>query len=379
RRYRALPCADRAGWDQRLWWLARPLFLLPGNDRWTEHLARMTLADILSEAGNAYGIRWGDDLREITVRFGWPVAWSAETPRLGGMGEITVVGHQGSPSVHFIPASGALEEPYAAGEGDWELRAPAPRERYAPAYADSFVAFPHQAAVFRRGESTLVVAAYELPGEAGFAGDSLAVALVLASGPGQAPVIARSSRPDGVLLAVAPAGALVLSLEALSRPARRVARARYALPTPAATPVTLSDLLLFDPADSVPPELSRVLERALPSGDLGARRRVGVYWEVYRRHGGAEPLRLDLAVRRTGGGILRRAARAVGLAEPEQPVRLEWEEVPAFESGRVARALFLDLSALGRGRYRIELTVRPADQPPLTVARDLRLGAPARP
>ena len=40
---------------------------------------------------------------------------------------------------------------YATEAADWELADPAPRERYAPAYVDSFVALPHQTAAFHRG------------------------------------------------------------------------------------------------------------------------------------------------------------------------------------------------------------------------------------
>src|SRR5918995_180148 len=57
-------------------WLADPLYSLPGNDLRTEHYARHTMALLLQDASNPYGIVWGDDMRELLIRFGWPAHWA---------------------------------------------------------------------------------------------------------------------------------------------------------------------------------------------------------------------------------------------------------------------------------------------------------------
>lgn len=373
--YRRLGCGARASLDERLWWLARPLFLLPGNDRRTEHFARLVMSEVERDARNAYAMPWGSDLAEITVRYGWVTAWSAASPRIGGMlEERSVIGHQRSPGFHFIPTSAALTEPYAADSGAWALRPPAPRGAYAPAYADSFVALPHQVALFRRADSTLVVASYDLTRDPGFRGRPLEVALVLSGGPQGEPVITRSRDASGALVATIDQGAFLVGIEALSREARRAARTRYAVPLPPASRVTLSSLLLLEPADSLPRALDQALGGVLPSGDLEERRRVVLFWETYGLNQAGEPVAVSLSVRRTQEGVVRRAARAVGLAGRSDPVRLEWHESPLPEGISADRALLLDLSALSAGTYRIELAVDAVDQDPVTITRDIRLG-----
>lgn len=377
-RYRRTDCARRAQLDAHLWWLARPLFLLPGNDRRTEHLARITMSEIQSDARNAYGISWGWDMAEIMVRYGWPIAWGAESRPYGGTEERAVVGYDRTPGFRFVPAPRALAEPYAATEDDWALRSSAPRAQYAPAYADSFVALPHQISTFRRGDSTLVLAAYDLTRDRGFGGHATEVALVLAPAPGIAPVVSRSDRASGVLVATTGPGPLLVGLEALSRGARRAARVRYALPPASATRVMVSDLLLLEHVDSLPEALDRALSQALPSTDLGARRHIVVFWEAYGANPSGEAIEIALSVRRLGEGPLRRATRALGLTGPSRAIRLAWRESPRLD-GAAGRAMLLDLSSLGPGRYRIELEVDAEEQDPLIVARDVRLGrAPAR-
>src|SRR5439155_19490345 len=137
-------------------------------------------------------------------------------------------------------------------------------------YATTFAPPGHQSAVFRRGDTALVVAAYDLAADTLFAGASLDAALVLARDERSPPVVARRDHAParGVLLAAAPWGPLVLSLEVTTATPRHVARARYGwAPAPDATRVAPSDLLLFDPpADSLPATLAAAAPRAHGSG-----------------------------------------------------------------------------------------------------------------
>jgi hypothetical protein len=41
RGYRETACQEWAEVEARLWWLADPLYLRPGNDRYTEHRSRV--------------------------------------------------------------------------------------------------------------------------------------------------------------------------------------------------------------------------------------------------------------------------------------------------------------------------------------------------
>ncbi|NNK64305.1 MAG: hypothetical protein HKO98_14000, partial [Gemmatimonadetes bacterium] len=78
-RDRAVERGDSAAVD-RFWALSDPLFLVPGNDRWTEHMARRTWSRTREGARNAYSMSWGSDLDELLVRYGWEVGWERRDP-----------------------------------------------------------------------------------------------------------------------------------------------------------------------------------------------------------------------------------------------------------------------------------------------------------
>src|SRR2546428_3478215 len=184
----------------------------------------------MREALTAYGLSWGGDLAEITLRCGWPRWWTQAPPRaLGLFADPIIAGHEATPGFHFFPAARAVLDPAAAREADFRPHAPRPQELYAPRYATTFVAPAHQSAVFRRGDTALVVAAYDLGADTLFAGASLDAALVLARDERSPPVVARRDHAParGVLLAAAPWGPLVLSLAVTAANPRPVARARY--------------------------------------------------------------------------------------------------------------------------------------------------------
>src|SRR5207249_1212141 len=110
RRYHSLGCADREALAARLWWLAHPLLSLPGNDRRTEHFARITMTRLMQDARTAYGIAWSWDLDELTLRYGWPAWWAREETRPGQLGaETGVIGHE--------PSSPTTAAPSWRGEG----------------------------------------------------------------------------------------------------------------------------------------------------------------------------------------------------------------------------------------------------------------------
>ncbi len=83
RRYRSLGCADREVLAARLWWLAQPLLSVAGNDRRTEHFARITMTRLMRDARTAYGIAWSWDLDELTLRYAWPAWWARQETRPG--------------------------------------------------------------------------------------------------------------------------------------------------------------------------------------------------------------------------------------------------------------------------------------------------------
>jgi len=368
KRYRALPCAERDRLGARLWWLARPLLSQTGNDRRSEHFARLMVVRLMREARTAYGLSWGGDLTEITLRYGWPRWWTQAPPRATGLlVDPIIAGHETTPGFHFLPAARAVLDPAAAREADFAPQAPHPRELYAPRYATAFITPPHQSAVFRRGDTALVVAAYDLAADTLFVGGSLAAALVLARDERSPALVARrdDAPARGVLLAAAPWGPLVLSLEVTTANPRHVARARYGWrPAPVGSRVSLSDLLLFDPPpDSLPATLESAALRARGSGIVPSDRPLGLYWELYGLTAGGEMVT-------TAVSVIPLKKSFLGLGR-SKGVRLEWQDVPERVDGIGARALTVDVSGLSPGRYRVVLSVKAEDEPAVAASREI--------
>jgi len=379
-RYRDLDCAGRAALESRWWWLAQPLYSRAGNDRRTEHLARRAMVRIQQGVRTLYGLYWDDDLRDVLLRYGWATFWTREPPASALVpSEPHVTGHLASPTFHFAPQARALDDPGSAKPEDWTFDTPNAREQYAPAYATAFESLDHQAALFRRADSCLFVAAYDLSSDTLFARHTVTAALALAADERTLALSRDSGVVAGVraLTTTAPCGPLVLSLEAVAPVERHVARARYGVTPPRLSPyhAAISDLLLFDPPDSLPATLDAVVPHAYGSTRVSADRKLGVFWELYGVDPAAGAVAVSLTMARQGTGWLRRAAESLGLAGPRRDVRLEWQEVP--EAGAIApRTLAIDLSGLAPGRYLLEVAVTPAGAEMVTARREIRLERP---
>jgi hypothetical protein len=376
-RYRDLDCAGRAALESRWWWLAQPLYSLTGNDRRTEHFARRAMVRIEQGRRTPFGLYWDDDLRDVLLRYGWPTFWTRDPPPSPLIqSEPHVTGHDASPAFHFAPGTRALDEPGGAKPEDWSLDVQQARERYAPAYAKAFTYLDHQKAVFRRDDSCVVVAAYDLSSDTLFARQAVTGALALAADERTLALSRDSGVVTGAraLTATAPCGPLVLSLEAVAPGERHVARARYGV-TPLRRPLYhagISDLLLFNPPDSLPTTLDAVVPYAYGSEQISADRKLGVFWELYGVDPASGAVAVSLTMARQGTGWLRRAVESLGLAGPRRGVRLEWQEVP--ETMSIApRALAIDLSGLAPGRYLLEVAVTPAGTEPVTARREIRI------
>ena len=370
-RYRTLSCAERRGFEDRVWWLAKPLWSLPGNDRRTEHFARLTMTRLLVEARWALA-DWGDDARELIVRYGWPLAW--ERDDCGGMCQPIPLGFLVEPSFHFLPDTRAYEAglPDDAA-GNLELQSAL--ERYAPAYASRFESLEADFASFRRGDSTLVVASWDVSRDTVFQDTGLVAAAVLARDERAPTAVARRSgaQGEGALVVEAAWEPALYSLELLA-PGHHVAgrvRARLAPLAPSPGAVTLSGILLFEPADSLPADLPAALAR-VHVGGIPVGRRIGVYWEAYGLASGEEvPTAVTVTPARRS--LLTRVAAALGLAPKSGGVRLEWRETVHPPQGTVSRSLVLDLAGLAPGRYRVDVTVSPPGRASVTSTRLLDL------
>jgi hypothetical protein len=373
--YRRLDCAERESMDERIWWLAQPLAIHPGRDVRAELLSRRTMVELLRDAATPYTMRWSDDLATVLLRYGWPTSWARSDDGrsyLLGTADRSLIGHEPTPSFLVVPSEHAIADPTVAREEDWTLTARSAPMRYAPAYVTAIVPLAHQLARFRRGDSTLVVAAYDVGTDSAWRAHALQAALVLASSPDrvESERIHAGADTHGVLSAVVPSRPLLLSLELFAPDARRAARARYGL-APLAPSSVLSDILLLAP-DATPRPAEGRLDEILPSArgtaTVTAGDTVGLYWECYVAPTPAEPLSVSLRVVPTKDGWLHGLATALHLAGKRTPISLRWSDAgrPDRSAGR---SLELGLRDLPPGHYLIELDVQGRSMPPASTTR----------
>ena len=163
----AAEAADEREWEAaraRVWALADPLYLVAGNDRESEHYARWTYSKMSDDARNAWAMRWGDDLEEVAVRYGWDRGWERIRSTFGALGGLpNVIGHQLPGGKEFMPPGQVLESPSSTASGVWVPEEKRPRSTHVPAYAPTLLPGVAQVALFQRGDSMVVAAATELP------------------------------------------------------------------------------------------------------------------------------------------------------------------------------------------------------------------------
>ena len=358
-RFDADGCARRESFVRRLLWLGAPLYSVSATDLFTEHLARLTRARIAEHAATTDGDAWGDDARELALRYGFTRWYSRVLPDIGSMRDPMYVGHDASLPFDFIPSLRAVDHLDSLTNDDWQLDAPRAQSGYAPAYAHTMHDLPAQIAAFRRGDSTLVVAAWDARRDTSLADRPLDAALVVASSPDWMWITRRdSSDARGRLSVSARVDSGLVSVELLAPTDRHAARRRIGIPPRTTGRIGLSDLLLFAPPMSGPTgaTLDQVRDSALTSDVMSLARPTGVYWETYGLRSAGEPVRYSLRVEPVAASWLHRAAERLHLAGAATSARVQWQEVPRPSDGIAARSVRLDLTRLNNGRYRMELT-----------------------
>lgn len=336
-RYGSMPCGTRDSVEYRFWNLARPSLAVDGNDRRTEHFSRVLLANLAEDAANAYGMTWGDDMRELLIRYGAPAWYSTAAPEPYRQPPVPM-GHGKEPSFHFA----------AAIDGDsvrWDTHSPAARGRYAPPYIDTLTSLAVQFAMMKRGDSAVVAAVYSdtTPGEELF-GTAAGARDTTRQPPGNPRIRRMHVEWKGVMV----------SMEKFDRARRRDARARawIAPPPHVAGAPELSTLLLFAADSGVAvATFDDALVHALPGDDLSGTRKLGLYWEVYSKtsHDSAA---MTVTVTRTDGSALRRLGLALHITRRDSPLAVRWyDAMPA--AGIAPHSVVLDLTQLPAGTYRV--------------------------
>lgn len=320
------------------------------------------------------------------MRFGWPTWWSRDHPSgIGSSPTPVIVGHGASPSFFFHPSDRLLtSQPADARAEDWDLRSKRPIARYAPAYAGGLSDLRTQVALFRRGDSTLVVTTYEYPTDSLFDGGPTEATLALGrdeSSPMTVVTQSRTGRKPAALVAKAGFEAMLVSVELAAPRKRGIARARFGVragdtrSSAATGRLSLSNVLLYNPDAAAGTSLDDVAPHALGAPRAAAGSRVGVYWEIYGVRPAGEPLAVTLTVERVAVSWRTKAAERLGLASKVTPLRVRWHEVPKRDAGFASRAITVDLSTLPAGRYRMHLTVVAEDGATATSERLVELVA----
>ncbi|HEY3286121.1 MAG TPA: hypothetical protein VGJ96_03260 [Gemmatimonadaceae bacterium] len=370
--YRRMPCGpEREAFEDRVWFFSRTLYGLRGNDSRSEWNARQLMVRLYQDAPGAHQFGFDDDERELLLRFGWPRYWAKGPgdPRAGGF---SIVSDEASPAYRYIPAGNVLSNPALSDSAQWRLHLPPVIGRYAPPYARRLVPLEHQQAMFRRGDSALLVMSYDVSGVPALAGASHRRAAMTVT-PGDQPAPRGTARARAAVadtMSVRAAwGPLLFSGEVWAPDSAIVARARYGVHPPYAvdTRVTVSDLLFYRPAGAPPTSVEEALALALPTERVRSSAPLGVYWETYGTDVQGEQIKLTVTVVREveEGGFLRRKNQQLRLVRQATPVSVTVNDMTARGRTTSPRAVQLDISTLKKGAYIVQLEIEVNGQYPL--------------
>jgi hypothetical protein len=368
--YDKLPCEARQSRNTRIWWLARPLYSRPGNDLRVEHYARQVMVRLLQDAETPHPVGWGPDLGETIIRYGWPVQWSQPSGRPTDE-RPGVMGHERSPSWWFFASNDVPPV--------WDLARERPSARYAPTWAAEFSTIKDaQIARFRRGDSSVTVAGFDLSADTTLAGEVPRVALAVGSDAASPVAVSPGvTAAHGAVAVQSPEPPAIVSLEAVHETSRWAARLRSATADPAAWLTgPLSDILLVRAEAASSGAVEPLTAVALTGPSLPVGRPVGLYWEWYERPAAGAVLAIEARVARMGRkGPPDPLGRSECVPAGKAAIAVQWREPVGAHPSGVGRAVALDLTRLEPGRYLIAISVGVEGAPdaPRCTSREIQL------
>jgi hypothetical protein len=322
---------------------------------------------------------WGADDRQALLRYGVALWYTQGEVRRGYMGPPEIAGIRRQPSFNFFPDGHVFASPDQLTPEDWEYWNVESRPTYAPIWADSFQPLiNHQVALFRRGDSAYIVAAFDVNDNAALGSTRRAgtFAAVVDRGGVLQPFGTTIEKAGMSVISTltAPWRPMIISLEVLDSAKRAAGRARFAprLP-PMGTRLGLSDLLLYAPRDAAPKSLSEAVPIALHSFDVPTNKQIGIFWETYGVHSESETLDYALAVEPIDQNMIHRALVGLHVVDPERGLNLQWRETPSIASGVASRGITVDLSRLKPGQYRVRLVLTSGMDLPVVTERAIEI------
>jgi hypothetical protein len=251
--FKRLADSAQARYLNDYWRISDPLYMTAGNETRSEHFARYVYSRILARAPVVLGsVSWGDDLEELTRRFGVPAARTQGWDYGTGF-DLQITEHFDPEQLTYAPprlSKDRLLAPPLPGAA-WPYDTVAERNGFAPKTVRAMRTLEHQLSRFP-GTTTRLRADLQIrldslvkPGAAVevafFAADSLMNIL----GEARDTVTAPDSLAVATLEMDVPAGAIVYSVEARELETHLAARARYELALPNGALPALSDLVLL--------------------------------------------------------------------------------------------------------------------------------------
>lgn len=372
KRYRALTREAAVAYEARFWRYADALYLTPGNEVLTEHFARHAESRLARSAPTVLGsTSWGDDLAELTIRFGTPKARTQRWPPRIGSSEPEITEHwDPEQRIYAAPALDSVLKVRARPGMGWPMDTVRSISGHAPTTFRRMLPMEHQATVFRNpaGEMVLridgVLRMDTATTRPAHYGAGLFVLDPALNEVGRR-VSAAASPSDSLVISLElplPPEAQLYSAEILESGTRLAGRARFAVDRPAADRgLFLSDLLVAEPfpAGELPttrtmPGLVAKRSLILPTG-----RPFGIYAEVDLAQQRPDTVRVELELRAANGtpAVVRAArwlGKRLGLANPAPPRRLTWS-AETTGAGPTAVAVTIDPGNLKPGRYIIEM------------------------
>jgi hypothetical protein len=376
--YRESDCQRRAAIEKKIWWLADPMYSIPGNDRRTEHLSRQVMDVIYGSSRLPNGNKWGPDAAEIMLRYGFYTFWTREPPPPGTNRSLpSITDHQASPSFHFLPAISDLDSLESLKSIKWNMDSFRVRERYAPRYAKGFIAMDPQILRFIRGDSSLLVTSFDVSGDSAFTKPNVRAALVSSMLERDAPDVAvrpEALRHDTISLKTGP-GWHMAGIEILSPDSQVIARSRAPVRIPIVNHalVSLSDILVFETDGRLADNLADAMSRMVTSNRVDGDRKVGLYWEIYDLNTTGESLPVALTLtRQRPNGALERMRENLGLTSRPTPLSIRWTE-PKSNVAMAPRSILLDLSLVPKGKYDLRITLGDEEHPITATQRSIEI------
>jgi len=359
--YRKLSCAEREAVDARIWWVSDPLYMTPGNERRTEHFSRVLHTILQQNSANTYGMSWGGDLAELILRFGWAEKWTQEPSRITYMeSKALITGHEREPGYHFFLRLPPPDSLALIADSVFDIYQFPPREQYAPVYTRGFVRLDAQVARFRRGDSTKVVAAYDVDSDTIFGRRKFAAAVIVMGDETTAPskTEVAESPVRNVLTVSTPWKSQLIGVELLAKDSAGAARWRAGfaeIPLDSGR-ISVSDLLFVDGSPSLPANLDEAVARAHGGTKFRRNQKIGLFWELYGSTPADSALPISLTITPVDQSLVRRLFRALRVTPRLTPLNIRWQENGA--SGVLsARSVLLDLSLVPAGKYSVKLEV----------------------